>query len=221
MTSPVLFKFLRSLCYTIPMAGKIFLSGGGDENATKFLDELFFREIPQGGNILFIATGFRDTEKYAHALEWMHDVLLMHKRPDVLFYLANDLNNVDRLDDYSAVYIAGGDTDAIMDEFDHTGFEFVLANYVRIGGTVYGGGAGAIVLGKYIDTRRDVRRKFKTGADLLGRYSVFPGYRQEIVDGWVPAHNSHLLCLPDGIGVVMQDGKIIADAGKSYRTITS
>ena len=104
-----------------------------------------------------------------------------------------------------------------MDEFDRTGFEFVLKNYSEHGGTIYGGGGGSIVLGKYIDTRREIRRQYKTGVELLGKYSIFPGYRGENMDGWVPSHNSHLICIPDGIGVIIQDGKIVGDAGKSYK----
>ena len=29
-------------------------------------------------------------------------------------------------------------------------------------------------------------------------------------------HDSKLICIPDGIGVIVQDGKIVGDVGKSY-----
>ena len=49
------------------MTGKIFLSGGGDENATKMLDEMFFAELPQNSSIL-----------YFHTPEaWFHTMLLL------------------------------------------------------------------------------------------------------------------------------------------------
>ena len=73
------------------MTGKIFLSGGGDENATKMLDEMFFAELPQNSNILYIATGFRESEKIASASEWMQDMINMHGRTDIHYLFADDL----------------------------------------------------------------------------------------------------------------------------------
>ncbi|MDO4220405.1 MAG: Type 1 glutamine amidotransferase-like domain-containing protein, partial [Candidatus Saccharibacteria bacterium] len=161
------------------MTGKTFLSGGGDENASKMLDEMFFAEIPQGGNILYIATGFHESKRIATASDWMQDMIRMHNRSDIQYLFADDLSDIKHLGAFSAIYIGGGDTEMLMDEFDRTGFEFVLQNYSRHGGTVYGGGGGAITLGKFIDTRRDIRRQFKTGVELIGRYSVCTGYRDE------------------------------------------
>lgn len=199
------------------MTGKIFLSGGGNENDTKMLDDMFFMEIPQNGNILYIATGFHKSDRIATASDWMQDMIRLHNRTDIKYLFADDLTGIDHLGNFSAIYIGGGDTEILMDEFDRTGFEFVLQNYSRHGGTVYGGGGGAITLGKYIDTRNDIRRHFKTGVELIGRYSVCTGYRDENKDGWAASHDSHLLCLPDGVGVIIEDGKIIRHAGSNYK----
>lgn len=197
--------------------GKIFLSGGGDEHASELLDELFFREIPLNGKILYIATGFREDERYLHALEWMQKVIKMHARSDITFFMDNDLTQIKHLGDYDAVYIGGGDVDILMDEFDRTSFEFVLKEYSEHGGLIYGGGGGAITLGKYIDTNREIRREYKTGVDLLDKYSVCTSYNGEKMDDWPVHHGSQLICLPEGIGVIIQNGKIIGDAGKSYK----
>ena len=199
------------------MTGKVYISGGGDEHASELLDKAFFAEIPQNGRILYIATGIRADKRMKHAADWMQDMIRMHGRDDIQFMLAVDLTAFKHLVDYSAVYIGGGDVDDIMDEFDRTGFEFILQNYHEHGGLIYSGGAGAIVLGKYIDTRREVRRQYKTGVQILGRLSVYPGYQGEVVDGWATSHDSHLLTIPSGIGVVIADGKIIQDVGKSYK----
>lgn len=204
-------------CYTLLMTtGKIFLSGGGDEHASELLDKQFFKEILLNGKILYIATGFREDERFLHASEWMQGVIKLHGRSDIIFQMDNDLTQIKHLADYDAVYIGGGDVDILMDEFDRTGFEFVIKAYSEHGGTVYGGGGGAIVLGKYIDTNREIRRQYKTGIDLLDKYSVCTSYKDENMDGWVQGHGSHLICIPEGIGVVIKDGKIISDAGKSY-----
>lgn len=80
--------------------GKIFLSGGGDEHATELLDKQFFKEIPLGGKILYVATGFREDERYLHAYEWMHDVIKLHGRSDIEFMMDNDLTQINHLGDY-------------------------------------------------------------------------------------------------------------------------
>ncbi len=199
------------------ITGKIFLSGGGDEYASEFLDKQFFKEIPNGGRILYIATGFRQDERYAHAFDWMQSVITLHARDDIDFQMDNDLTQIKHLADYNAVYIGGGDVDILMDEFDRTGFEFVLKNFSEHGGIVYGGGGGAITLGKYIDTNREIHREYKTGIDLLDKYSVCTSYNGEKMDDWAHRHGSHLICIPEGIGVIIKDGAIIGDAGKSYK----
>lgn len=199
------------------MTGKIFLSGGGDEIATKMLDEMFFAELPQNSNILYVATGFRESEKITSASEWMQDMINMHGRTDIHYLFADDLTPFRHLNDYHAIYIGGGDTNILMDEFDRTGFEFVLQDFSRHGGIIYGGGGGAITLGKFIDTGRDIHRQYKTGVELLGRYSVYTDYHDENKDGWATSHDSLLLCLPSGVGVVIEDGKITRNAGRNYK----
>ncbi|MCR4753871.1 MAG: hypothetical protein K5837_05695 [Candidatus Saccharibacteria bacterium] len=84
-----------------------------------------------------------------------------------------------------------------------------MQDYSNHGGVVYGGGGGAIALGKFIDTGRDIHRHYKTGVGLIGRYSVYTDYRDKNKDGWATSHDSFLICLPSGVGVVVQDGKII------------
>ena len=196
--------------------GKIFLSGGGDEHASEILDRQFFKEVPLNGKILYIATGFREDERYLKAYEWMQGVIKLQARSDVTFQMDNDLTLIKHLLDFDALYIAGGDIDILMDEFDRTGFEFVIKNFSEHGGTVYGGGGGAITLGKYIDTNREVHRQYKTGVDILGKYSVCTNYEGEKMDDWPQKHDSKLICIPEGIGVIVQDGKIVGDVGKSY-----
>lgn len=201
------------------MQGKIYLSGGGNEQDTFSLDGYFFAEIPLGGKILYVPYALKGHPKYETAREWFANLLALHGRTDITFEFAEDLTLYKDLSSYHAVYIGGGDTDMLMDELDRTGFEFVLEHYNRHGGVVYGGSAGAIVLGKFIDTCREVRREFKTGCGLLGRFSVCPHYRGEKKDGWPTSHDSKLICLPEDVGVVVQDGQVINSDSRKYTII--
>ncbi|WP_236809547.1 Type 1 glutamine amidotransferase-like domain-containing protein [Bacillus glycinifermentans] len=56
------------------------------------------------------------------------------------------------MDRFSAVYIGGGNTFRLLKHVTDTRFNDILQSYAKRGGIVYGGSAGAIILGKHIMT---------------------------------------------------------------------
>ena len=57
-----------------------------------------------------------------------------------------------RLGGFSSVYLSGGNTFRLLALVRASGFDRELADFIRRGGCVYGGSAGAILLGKDIGT---------------------------------------------------------------------
>jgi len=85
---------------------------------------------------------------------------------------------------FSAIYIGGGNTFKLLHDFKQTGFDHLLLQFLDQGGIVYGGSAGAIVLGKSIMTAsfldpNEVALQDTTGLDLLQGYSVWCHYQRE------------------------------------------
>jgi dipeptidase E len=135
----------------------IYLSGGGNEQQSLLLDRYFFNKIPENGNFLYIPVALRGTELYPTAKHWMKKLLELHKRTDINFETADDLScyKYEDVKKFDAIYIGGGNTWGLMQELRESSFDVYLAQYLKDGGQVYGGSAGAIVLGRKIDTHDD------------------------------------------------------------------
>ncbi|MEX2460688.1 MAG: Type 1 glutamine amidotransferase-like domain-containing protein [Paenibacillaceae bacterium] len=56
------------------------------------------------------------------------------------------------LKEYSSIFIGGGNTYKLLHEIRKARFDEVLNSFIDEGGIVYGGSAGAIILGKNIQT---------------------------------------------------------------------
>jgi dipeptidase E len=67
-------------------------------------------------------------------------------------------HHASELEEFDAVYIGGGNTYALLGELIASGFDRHLHMYANRGGIVYGGSAGAVVLGKDIRTISDMDR---------------------------------------------------------------
>ena len=85
------------------------------------------------------------------------------------------------LEDYSAIFIGGGNTFKLLFELKLTGFFDRLKEYINNNGIVFGGSSGAIILGKDIrscnlDDENDVGLVDTTGIDVLNGYSVLCHY---------------------------------------------
>ena len=181
------------------MAGRIYVTGGGSAEDTRLFDENFFNELTPGSKFVFVTTGYRGG-KYEHtAQQWMIDLLLMHKRPDLICQMVDDLAPIRSLAEYQAVYIGGGDAELLMNEMDRTGF-----------------------MGRYIDTTSEIHHQFRTGLNLIDKYSIRAHFRGDMDNGvawrnWPAKHDSKLVCLPEDVGIVFKDGKIESFSSRRYK----
>lgn len=196
---------------------RIYLSGGGNEKQSFPLDKFFFETFPENGSFLYIPTALRGNKLYPTAHLWMQQVLELHNRNDVQLEVADDLvkYQLEDLKKNDAIYIGGGNTWNLMQELKDSGFSQELVSYTKNGGVVYGGSAGAIVLGKNIDTHDDENKinfKDTNGFSLLGDYSVACHYTDEQESRfreWATSHKSPIACLPEETGLMFGSGSIV------------
>lgn len=196
---------------------RIYLSGGGNEKQSFPLDKFFFDTFPKNGSFLYIPVALRGNKLYPTAHIWMKSILEIHERNDIQFETADDLSKY-RLEDlksFDAIYIGGGNTWSLMQELMDSGFSQELISYIKNGGVVYGGSAGAIVLGKNIDTHDDenkINLKDTSGFNLLSDYSVACHYIDKQSDrfkDWAISHKSPILCLPEEAGLMFGNDSIL------------
>lgn len=112
---------------------------------------------------------------------------------------------------FNALYIGGGNTWSLMQELRDSGFSAELIQYFKKGGQIYGGSAGAIILGSKIDTHDDenkINTKDVSGLNLLCGYSVACHFKNEQNDRfkeWAMHNNSPILCLPEETGLIIEN----------------
>jgi len=191
----------------------IYLSGGGNESQSFSLDKLFFDKIPKNGNYLYIPIALRGHKLFPTANEWMGHIIKLHNRTDLNFITLNDLNNynLDNLLEFDAIYIGGGNTWNLMSEINTSGFSKLLIEYIDRGGSIYGGSAGAIILGDQINTHNDPNDIKYVSHDGLGKingYSVACHYNDEQSEqfkNWSIDNKLPIICLPEETGLVIDD----------------
>lgn len=140
----------------------------------------------------------------------MTGLLAAHARSDIAFDVVDDPGAyADALARYYAVYIGGGNTWSLHKELSDSGFMDALSRYVRAGGIVYGGSAGAIILGKRIDTQDDARAvtvDSLDGLDLLGGHSIVPHFKNEERERFrslAMEHSAPILAIPEEGGIAI------------------
>lgn len=189
---------------------EIFLAGGGGKEESKKIDERLVDRLKLvGPNSLAYIPIAMNSRSYAECLAWFESIF------------ANKVENIDMWDDltsitldymrqFGAIYIGGGDTVRLMSHIMQSGFRDMLTAYVREGGAIYGGSAGAIVLGKSILTAPEVRAASlieTSGLNLLGEFSVYCHYKPSTqtkseIHHLVRLTQSSILAIPEASGVI-------------------
>lgn len=206
---------------------KLFLSGGGHANKTKKLDRLFEANIPAGKPLLYIPIAMpQKIFTFGQCYDWIKVVF-----PGMQIDMWTDLSGrkAGDLSSYAAVYFGGGNTYYLLDHTRETKFDKPLKRYYRSGGMIYGGSAGAIIMGKDIHTagfggdadRNEVGLKELDGLNLVNGYSVQCHYTaaddKELMN-YSKKFKVSVIALPDDTGLVV-NGKSMKVIGESNAVV--
>jgi dipeptidase E len=186
---------------------RILLGGGGTEWDERPILERFASWVSPSGTVLYWPVALKGD--YAQCLDWVSSVL----RPLGVRRIAMWPTLVDRdpaaLDGYDALFIGGGNTYRLLYQLRVSGFDSAVKRFVHRGGILYGGSAGAIVIGKDISTcahmdENVVGLSDTAGLDLLGGDSVWCHYRPSDdvqIREYVERTTSPTIALPETGGV--------------------
>ncbi|WP_430789626.1 Type 1 glutamine amidotransferase-like domain-containing protein [Virgibacillus flavescens] len=196
--------------------GKLFISGGGDGEQTKVVDTIFTGEIDKDKPLLYIPIAREPNEtEYGSCFDWIHSVFNPLGINEITMW--TDLNNKTVADvrQFSAIYIGGGNTTSLYKELIDTGFDKVLVNYFNSGGVIYGGSAGAIIMGSNIMTcaysdPNHVGLTYFEGLNLVKDYSIWCHYEEKedsLIQDFIEKYNKPVISLPEGTAIfVNRDG---------------
>lgn len=200
----------------------LYVGGGGDENDSIKLDQLFARNA-EGKRLLYLPIamgGISPTYEDCHA--WLQSVFGPLGITDIVMWdtLRTELNR--ELTKFDAVYLGGGNTYQLLDQMRKTGFDVALKDFTSSGRDVYGGSAGAIVLGRDISTcavmdSNDVCLEDTTGLGLIENYAIWCHYVEDH-DSLVASYDFPIIAIPERSGILF-DGSTIRVVGFDAVTV--
>lgn len=157
---------------------KIFLGGGGGASDSIYLDKKFASLLDRDEPLIYIPIAMR-SKPYEECYAWFQSVFppLGIKKIEMLTNLIGMDNK--RLDSSAGIYIGGGDTVKLLKQIRQSNFDRYLMNYIKKGKPVYGGSAGAIILGLDVRTApeaQDLNENEAKGMNAIFGYSVYAHY---------------------------------------------
>ncbi len=184
----------------------VILAGGGSKNDSQLVDDFFFNLIPKEKNkILYVPVAMKGKIPYDKCLEWFRGIV---GDRNFLITVADDLNLLteEKILNFGAIYIGGGNTYVLQNELLTSGFYPLLKKFLMSGGIVYGGSAGAVILGKRIDTSTDSNALSINNFSGLGLidFCIKPHYKNEL-NGFIEDYSKKryvgVLAIPEKSGI--------------------
>lgn len=186
----------------------VFLAGGGNEVDSKSIDDRFVQTINEKrlNGIGYIPLA-QNNEKHQSGLDWLRTIFSSRVGKIEMLDIVSRIT-VDDLHNIGSVYIGGVDTVRLMTRLREQGFDTVLSQFIRQGGLVYGGSAGAIILGKSLLTAPESSNyniDDFSGLNLLSGYSIACHYSPEYRDRYVKIAkriNGSIIAISEKSGVL-------------------
>lgn len=154
--------------------------GSGEQNllANQKLDEIINHTKP----LLYIPLAMDEEEHpYDSCFEWIQEELKNVKVPYIEMVRTFEELSSKKLENYSAIFIGGGNTYKLLLGLKQSGAYNNIKNYIENDGIVIGGSAGAVIFGYDINIissmdPNDVKLNDTKGFNVLSGISIFPHY---------------------------------------------
>ena len=196
---------------------KIILAGGGNKNQSKHLDQLLVKWIPKDKPLLYIPIAMPEKKhSYDECYKWIMSIF----KPigfDNIHLLTNLIGiSLKKLKNYGGIYIGGGNTYDILDSIRVAGFAKKLNNYIEGGNPVYGGSAGACIMGKNILISSDNNKTNLSnyeGLDIIHGHSIYCHYNishDSTIKNYMNKYNISVVAIPEDSGLVLDNERIYA-----------
>ena len=192
---------------------KLLLSGGGEPDQVKPLDE-YFANYVKNGKILYIPVAM-DKIPYEDCEKWFRETYAKYNLNNI--EMCTNLKEINDLNNYKAIFIGGGNTFKLLKEIKESNFDIKLKEYLQNNGFIYGGSAGAIIFGKTIEPaihadKNTVNLKDLNALNILDDYDVWCHYKE--TDN-LKDLNRKTIVLYEESGI-LYDGKEIKTIGKNH-----
>jgi len=196
---------------------KIYLSGGGSEKDSIELDKRFASTFDKSKPLLYIPIAINEsTHPYPGCLKWVSNIFNPLGINKIEMWTEKELLEKKQLDKYGGVFIGGGNTFYLLKELRESGFLSKLEKIIEKDIPVYGGSAGAIILGKSIIPAgfcdlNEVKLKDLNGLNLIKGYDLWCHYKakdNKDIQDYIKKHNLELIALPENSGLIVTEKSI-------------
>lgn len=159
---------------------RLFICGGGSDKKTIEANKKFNEVIDNTKPLLYIPLAL-DSKIYDSCYEWITGEMKEVKVPSIeMVRSAKEIEEKD-LNDYCAIFIGGGNTFKLLSELKSCDAFEKIKEFVKQDGILFGGSAGATILGKDIDVclyvdDNEVLLKDTKGFDCLNGISIAAHY---------------------------------------------
>ncbi len=187
----------------------IFLAGGELTKDSRLLDERFVEILDRTKPLVYIPNAMK-SRPYQSCLEWFR--LVMTPLGVTNIEMWNDLHpQYSTVASIAGIYIGGGDTVKLSKELRASGFSDYLLEAAAAGVPLYGGSAGAIILGEDIRTApeaKDLDGSEATGLKIIPGYSMVCHYNageETTVRQLKQAFGHDIIAIPEKAGGYLSD----------------
>ena len=195
---------------------KIALAGGGGADDSRLLDEVFASWIGMQGRLLYLPIALRRMRSFESCFEWITETFASLQVTRITMWTGLIGHKANELEEFDGVYIGGGNTYSLLAELNNSGFDSHLKTYAQEGGIIYGGSAGAVILGKDIRTvshvdHNDVGLAEEKGLDLAQGHAIWPHYHakdDKLIQEFVKRFQQPVLAISERSGIVLESGRM-------------
>jgi dipeptidase E len=125
---------------------RVIFAGGGDEKDSRLLDEQFAAWVG-AGRLLYLPTALVHPSNKEAGYRWLRQVFTPLGVKHIEAWLDLPEKSSRDLERFDAVYLGGGNTYYLLQQLRLHKLDQSLEEFILAGKPVYGGSAGAIVLG--------------------------------------------------------------------------
>ena len=195
------------------MDSRVVLGGGGDEVQSRDGHAVFAELLGADPTLLYIPVAMgRDPVTLASARRWISTVFAEFgvRRIETCAQLTDLAGGVP--DRFDGVYIGGGNTYLLLHELLCTGAFTTVREAVARSVPVYGGSAGAIVLGSDIRTAAHLDDNTEgitrtEGLDFAAGHAVWPHYTAEddrLIETYLRTCGGSVIAIPEESAVLIE-----------------
>jgi dipeptidase E len=199
---------------------QLFLSGGGEKEDSIELDKLFVDVLDKRKPLLYIpVAGNLKRIPHSERLKWLHSVFDPLDRNDITMWTELEGKTFKNLNEFSGIYIGGGNTFRLWKEIKDSHFDKLLQKACDENIPIYGGSAGAIILAKTLipalsADKNEVGISNFDALNKVNNFEVWCHYTQKdneiIVDYMKKYKLNKVIALPENGGLQVDNSAIRA-----------